>query len=213
MIIKYEINNAHVCKDKVCFKTSFVLVKNLNDKVILGLPFIHLLYPFTAEKDGITTTPFGQPIKFNFLNKIEQNTTNLLKENLISQSICLINNKRQHVNFLNEEIKFKRLEQPLNCKILQHKIERFHEKLNQEICSNLPNVFWDRKTHVVKLPYIKDPKDQTLLLQASSDNIKVNVSIYYRLIIGLLGFRPNILVLHILVPHTLLCLYKSSSVY
>ena len=40
-----------------------------------------------------------------------------------------------------------------------------------------------------------------------------SVSIYYRLVIGLLGFRPNILVLHILVPHTLLCLYKSSSVY
>ena len=32
-----EINNAHVCKDKVCFKTSFVLVKNISDKVILGL--------------------------------------------------------------------------------------------------------------------------------------------------------------------------------
>ena len=45
MHIKYEINNAHVFKDKVCFKTSFVLVKNMNDKVILGLPFIHLLLP------------------------------------------------------------------------------------------------------------------------------------------------------------------------
>ena len=42
---------------------------------------------------------------------------------------------------------------------------------------------------------------------------RANVSIYYRLIIGLLGFRPNILVLHILVPHSLLCLYKGSSVY
>jgi hypothetical protein len=61
MHIKYEVNNAHVCKDKVCFKTSFVLVKNLNDKVILGLPIIHLLYPFTTEVDGITTAPFGQP--------------------------------------------------------------------------------------------------------------------------------------------------------
>jgi hypothetical protein len=96
MNIKYEINNAHVCKDKVCFKTSFVLVKNLNDKVILGLPFIHLLYPFTTEEDGITTAPFGQPVKFNFLNKIEQNTAKLLKENLISQSICLINNKKNN---------------------------------------------------------------------------------------------------------------------
>ena len=32
-------------------------------------------------------------------------------------------------------------------------------------------------------------------------------------IIGLLGFRLNILVLHILVLHTLLYLYKGSSVY
>ena len=32
-------------------------------------------------------------------------------------------------------------------------------------------------------------------------------------IIGLLGFRPNIFVLHILVLHTLLCLYKGNSVY
>ena len=81
MKIKYEINNAHVYKNKVCFKTSFVLVKNLNDKVIIGLSFIHLLYPFTIEEDGITTIPFGQLGKFNFLNKIEQNTANLLKEN------------------------------------------------------------------------------------------------------------------------------------
>ena len=79
MIIKYEIHNAHVCKDKVYFKASFVLVKNLNDKVILGFPFIHLLYPFTIEEDGITTTLFGQPVKFNFLKKIEQNTAKLLK--------------------------------------------------------------------------------------------------------------------------------------
>jgi hypothetical protein len=162
MIIKYEINNGHVCKDKVCFKTSFVLVKNLNDKVILGLPFIHLLYLFTIEEDGITTTPFGQLVKFNFLNKIEQNTANLLKENLISQSICLINNKRQHMNFLNEEIKFKRLEQQLTCKILQQKIERFYNKLNQEVCSNLPNAFWDRKVHVVKLPYIKEFNERNI---------------------------------------------------
>jgi hypothetical protein len=84
MHIKYEINNAHVCKDKVCFKTSFVLVKNLNDKVILRLPFIHLLLPFTTNVDGITTAPFGQPVKFNFLNLIEENNVKMLKDNLIS---------------------------------------------------------------------------------------------------------------------------------
>ena len=39
MKIKYELNNAHVCHDNVCFKNPSVLVKNMTAKVILGLPF------------------------------------------------------------------------------------------------------------------------------------------------------------------------------
>ena len=37
MKIKYELKNAHVCHDNTCFKIPSVLVKNLTDKVILGL--------------------------------------------------------------------------------------------------------------------------------------------------------------------------------
>ena len=59
MKIKYELNNAHVCHDNVCFKIPSVLVKNMTDKVILGLPFINALYPFLVEHDEITTDPFG----------------------------------------------------------------------------------------------------------------------------------------------------------
>ena len=59
MKIKYELNNAHICHDNVCFKIPFVLVKNMIDKVILGLPFINALYHFLVEHDGITTDPFG----------------------------------------------------------------------------------------------------------------------------------------------------------
>jgi hypothetical protein len=112
----------------VCFKTSFVHVKNLNDKVILGLPFIHMLYPFTTEVDGITTAPFEQPVKFNFLNRIEENDVKMLKDNLISQSICLIKNKEKHLKFLKDEVHYQRVEQQLTCKILQQKIERFQVK-------------------------------------------------------------------------------------
>ena len=57
--IKYELNNAHVCHDNVCFKIPSVLVKNMTGKVILGLPFINALYPFLIEHDGITIDPFG----------------------------------------------------------------------------------------------------------------------------------------------------------
>ena len=59
MKIKYEINTAHVCHDNVCFKIPSVLIKNMTDKVILGIPFINILYPFLIEHDGITTNPFG----------------------------------------------------------------------------------------------------------------------------------------------------------
>jgi hypothetical protein len=166
MHIKYEINNAHICKDKVCFKTSFVLVKNMGDKVILGLPFIHLLLPFTTDVDGITTAPFGQPVKFNFLNRIEENDAKFMKDKLISQSICLIKNKQNHVKFLKDEIHFQRIEQQLNCETLQHKIENFQNKINQEVCSSLPNAFWNRKTHVVKLPYIKDFNERNIPTKA-----------------------------------------------
>ena len=54
MNIKYELNNAHVFHDNVCFKIPSV-VKNKTDKVIFGLPFINALYPFLVEHDGITT--------------------------------------------------------------------------------------------------------------------------------------------------------------
>ena len=59
MKIKYELNNAHVCHDNVCFKIPYVLVKNMIDKAILGLPFINALYPFLVEHGGIATDPFG----------------------------------------------------------------------------------------------------------------------------------------------------------
>ena len=59
MKIKYEINNAHVCHDNVCFKISSVLLKKMTDKVILGILFINSLYPFLTEHDSITIDPFG----------------------------------------------------------------------------------------------------------------------------------------------------------
>ena len=59
MKIKFELNNAYVCHDNVCFKIPSVLVKNMTDKVILGLPFINALYPFLVEHDEITTDSFG----------------------------------------------------------------------------------------------------------------------------------------------------------
>ena len=80
MKIKYELNNAHICHNNVNFKIPSVRVKNLTDKVILGLPFINALYPFLVEHDGITTDPFGQKVKFKFASKTEIDIANLSYE-------------------------------------------------------------------------------------------------------------------------------------
>ena len=106
--IKYELNNAHVCHDNVCFKILSVLVKNVTDKVILGLPFINALYPFPVEHDGITTDHFGQKVKFKFALKTE-----------IDDALNLIHAKIKHFNFLQQEVRYKKIAEQISNKLLQ----------------------------------------------------------------------------------------------
>ena len=51
MQIEFKIPKAHVCQDNMCFKTTFVLVKNMTDRVILRNPFMCLLYHFTMDSE------------------------------------------------------------------------------------------------------------------------------------------------------------------
>jgi hypothetical protein len=69
--INYELNNVHVYQDAVYFHIPFVLVKNMSDKVILGIPFISMLYPFKAEVGEISTIKMGVPVRFHFALSFE----------------------------------------------------------------------------------------------------------------------------------------------
>jgi hypothetical protein len=148
MQITFEISKAHVCQDNVCFKTSFVLVKNMTNKVILGLPFITLLYPFTVDQDGLITYPMDEKVKFKFLAKPERSQLNAFKSNSISKSVNLIKSKTQQIEFLKEE--------QLSQKTLQQRIQLLKDRIKSEVCSDVPTAFWHRKKHTVSLPYIKD---------------------------------------------------------
>ena len=54
--IEFELPNAYVHKDGIYIQTTFVLVKNITNKVILGNPFITLLYPIREiSEKGLTT--------------------------------------------------------------------------------------------------------------------------------------------------------------
>ena len=87
MQIEFKIPNAHVCQDNTCFKTTFVLVKNVTDRVILGNPFMCLLYPFITDSEGITTHPFGHPVKFKFLRSPEPREISNLQNVSVSKTL------------------------------------------------------------------------------------------------------------------------------
>ena len=96
MKIKYELNDTRVCHGNVCFKIPSVLVKNMTNKVILGLPFINALYPFL--------------VKFKFASKFEIDTDDALN---------LIHAKTKHLNFLWQEVRYKKIAKQLSDKLLQ----------------------------------------------------------------------------------------------
>ena len=67
LIINYKIPNIHICNDGVCFETIFALIKDLSSKIILGNPFMALLYPFLTTDEGIKTNVLGKDMLFKFI--------------------------------------------------------------------------------------------------------------------------------------------------
>jgi hypothetical protein len=75
--INYELNNVYVCQDNVYFHIHFVLVKNMTDNVILGIPFIFMLYSFKAKLDKVSTVKMGVLVKFHFASRFEIDVSQL----------------------------------------------------------------------------------------------------------------------------------------
>ena len=115
--IEFKLPNAHVCKDGVCIKTTFVLVKNITNKVILGNPFITLLYPIKEiSEKGLTTEILDQEITFPFVMPPMTRDINLLKQMSFSNEINLIYKskiarKEKHLMFLKQDLEYKRIEE------------------------------------------------------------------------------------------------------
>jgi hypothetical protein len=65
--IEYKIPNAYICNDGICFKTTFILVKNITSKIILENPFLTLLDPFIKTEENISTEIMGKKILFKFI--------------------------------------------------------------------------------------------------------------------------------------------------
>ena len=96
LAIHFKISNIHICNQNVCYKTFLLLVKDMNKKIILGTPFLTLLYPFKVDNERIKTIYKGQNICFKFINSLKIKELNILQDNEVN----LIQKKKQHIKFI-----------------------------------------------------------------------------------------------------------------
>jgi hypothetical protein len=64
--------------------------------------------------------------------------------------------KEKQLCFLKEDISLLNISEQLESYEVKKKIKSLEQEFITEICNDLPNAFWDRKKHVVSLPYIDD---------------------------------------------------------
>jgi hypothetical protein len=117
-----------------------------------------MIFPFTTDFDGISTVKMGIPIVFPFAFRFEVDVCH--------HSLNMIFAKTKHLNFLKQEVKYKRISEQISDKLLQSKISAFQNEIVDTVCSDLRNAFWHRKKHIVSLPYVKDFSERKIPTKA-----------------------------------------------
>jgi hypothetical protein len=114
-----------------------------------------MITPYQAHHNCITSKINNTKLVFPFLEKSKTRNLNLIKACSIHtyHINALIHGKQFHVHDLQNHVSFCRLNKQLQSSDLQKKIIDFQNKIEQQICSDLPNAFWKRKQHIVDLPY------------------------------------------------------------
>ena len=84
----------------------------------------------------------------------------------IEKSINLINGKQKQIQYLQQEIKYQQIEQQLHDQQMISKIKNLETELLNQVCSELPNAFWERKKHIVEIPYEKDFNEKQIPTKA-----------------------------------------------
>ena len=127
LIINDKIPNVHIGNDRICFETVFVSIKDISSKIILGNPFMSLLYLFLTTDEGIKTNVLGKYILFKFIlppilkEFYSLDNTSIIKE--IDKE--RIYRKNRHLLSLKSERIYERIADQLTDPILNHKIKVF----------------------------------------------------------------------------------------
>ena len=95
----------------------------------------------------------GNTITFQFLTSAHQKEVMELQSSSIFQQINCLQLKQRQILHLQDELSFKRIEEHLHEPSLQLKIFNLEKVFKEKVCSDLPNAFWERKRHIISLPY------------------------------------------------------------
>jgi len=88
MSFLYKLPRAYICQHDICIPESFILVKDIDWDVILGVPFFHKLMPFSHWDTKIFTGTYkGKCITFDFITQPIQRFLNEIISDKISSKV------------------------------------------------------------------------------------------------------------------------------
>ena len=80
LTIKYKLSDAHICNQGICIKQTFILVKDLKEKTLLGVPSLSSIFPMWVDDQGIRTKLLDKEILFEFDNPPGERSINTIKD-------------------------------------------------------------------------------------------------------------------------------------
>ncbi|GAV85994.1 hypothetical protein CFOL_v3_29428, partial [Cephalotus follicularis] len=154
--VNFKVTDVHIFNEGICIKQSFILVKDLDIRIILGQPFLEIIKPFKVKIEGITTKIFQQKILFALNEKPITKDINLLKIFSLFKEhyVNLIKTKENHLYSMKQEVSNKKLENQLQTSQIKEKIDSLKNNIVTPWC------------HMVSLPCEKDFTEQNIPTKA-----------------------------------------------
>lgn len=72
------------------------------------------------------------------------------------------------------------IEEMFQKPFMKEKISQINQDFNKEICSDLLNAFWNRKKHIVSLPYKKDFDERKIPTKGRPSQMKQEYIVMYQ---------------------------------